>query len=190
MQSAHAAALLTLFFSSQFTFSNLESSVPNTATLPFPHFSSFSCTIHELVSSQSIPCWALVARMVPRPGSNFHSTLPVSGIYRKGFTKAVSRLPHTLSTKTGIRDGNYRSLKSSFCSQDHSSCTVRALNLVTHATCFAHSSLPSTVETTDVEFRELNNKFTACEGSTGLLLTEVCKFRDNVTGKRAGSFRS
>lgn len=25
--------------------------------------------------------------------------------HRKGFTKAVSRLPHTLSTKTGIRDG-------------------------------------------------------------------------------------
>ncbi|GJJ71177.1 hypothetical protein EMPS_03527 [Entomortierella parvispora] len=58
----------------------------------------------------------------------------------KGFTKAVSRLPHTLSTKTGIRD-----------------------------------------ETTDVEFRELNNKFAACEGSTALLLTEICKFRDNIT---------
>ncbi|KAI1320000.1 hypothetical protein EDD11_002331 [Mortierella claussenii] len=59
---------------------------------------------------------------------------------RKGFTKAVSRLPHTLSTKTGIRD-----------------------------------------ETKDVEFLELNNKFTACEKVTANLLAEVCKYRDNVT---------
>ncbi|CAO3565598.1 unnamed protein product [Mortierella alpina] len=58
----------------------------------------------------------------------------------KGLTKAVSRLPHTLSTKTGIRDA-----------------------------------------TTDHEFRDMNNKFTACEKSTTALLGEVCKYRDSVT---------
>ncbi|KAF8951980.1 Ubiquitin-conjugating enzyme E2 J1, partial [Entomortierella lignicola] len=58
----------------------------------------------------------------------------------KGFTKAVSRLPHTLSTKTGMRN-----------------------------------------ETKDPEFMELNKKFTACEKTTVNLLTEVCKYRDNVT---------
>ncbi|KAG0001864.1 hypothetical protein BGZ80_006062 [Entomortierella chlamydospora] len=58
----------------------------------------------------------------------------------KGLTKAVSRLPHTLSTKTGIRDA-----------------------------------------TTDHEFKEMNNKFTACEKATTTLLTEVCKYRDSVT---------
>ncbi|KAI7826019.1 hypothetical protein BC939DRAFT_486669 [Gamsiella multidivaricata] len=58
----------------------------------------------------------------------------------KGFTKAVSRLPHTLSTKTGIRDG-----------------------------------------TKDIEFQELNSKFTACEKVTAKLLEDVCKYRDNVT---------
>ncbi|KAI8363113.1 hypothetical protein B0O80DRAFT_432756 [Mortierella sp. GBAus27b] len=58
----------------------------------------------------------------------------------KGFTKAVYRLPHTLSTKTGFRD-----------------------------------------ETKDPEFIELNNKFTECEKITAALVTEVCKYRDNVT---------
>ncbi|KAF9189273.1 hypothetical protein BGZ51_009720 [Haplosporangium sp. Z 767] len=58
----------------------------------------------------------------------------------KGLTKAVSRLPHTLSTKTGIRDS-----------------------------------------TNDHEFKEMNNKFTACEKSTAALLLEVCKYRDNIT---------
>ncbi|KAF9929919.1 hypothetical protein FBU30_001078, partial [Linnemannia zychae] len=58
----------------------------------------------------------------------------------KGLTKAVSRLPHTLGTKTGIRDA-----------------------------------------TTDHEFKEMNNNFTASEKSTTLLLAEVCKYRDSVT---------
>ncbi|KAF9216655.1 hypothetical protein CPC16_006431 [Podila verticillata] len=35
--------------------------------------------------------------------------------------------------------------------------------------------------TTDVEFRELHNKFVACEKITTVLLAEVCKYRDNVT---------
>ncbi|KAK3846930.1 MAG: hypothetical protein J3R72DRAFT_432743 [Linnemannia gamsii] len=58
----------------------------------------------------------------------------------KGLTKAVSRLPHTLGTKTGIRDA-----------------------------------------TTDHEFKDMNNNFTASEKSTTLLLAEVCKYRDSVT---------
>ncbi|KAF9126695.1 hypothetical protein BGW39_006442 [Mortierella sp. 14UC] len=58
----------------------------------------------------------------------------------KGLTKAVSRLPHTLGTKTGIRDA-----------------------------------------TTDHEFKEMNNNFTASEKSTTLLLAEVCRYRDSVT---------
>ncbi|KAG9325201.1 hypothetical protein KVV02_002055 [Mortierella alpina] len=61
-------------------------------------------------------------------------------LHRKGFTKAVSRLPHTLSTKTGIRD-----------------------------------------QTKDVEFIELNNKFTTCEKVIANFLNDVCKYRDNVT---------
>ncbi|KAF9357048.1 hypothetical protein BGX34_009621 [Mortierella sp. NVP85] len=58
----------------------------------------------------------------------------------KGFTKAVSRLPHTLSTRTGFRDA-----------------------------------------TTDVEFQEMNKKFTECEKAATTLLDEVCKYRDSVT---------
>ncbi|KAF9112075.1 hypothetical protein BGX27_004024 [Mortierella sp. AM989] len=58
----------------------------------------------------------------------------------KGLTKAVSRLPHTLSTKTGIRDA-----------------------------------------TTDHGFKEMNNRFTACEKATDTLLMEVRKYRDSVT---------
>lgn len=38
-------------------------------------------------------------------------------------------------------------------------------------------------ETKDLEFNELNKKFTECEKATVNLLTEVCKYRDNVTGK-------
>ncbi|KAF9940344.1 hypothetical protein BGZ65_007235, partial [Modicella reniformis] len=35
--------------------------------------------------------------------------------------------------------------------------------------------------TKDIEFIELNNKFTQCEKITANLLAEVCKYRDNVT---------
>ncbi|KAF9359930.1 hypothetical protein BGX26_010975 [Mortierella sp. AD094] len=37
------------------------------------------------------------------------------------------------------------------------------------------------VQTKDVEFIELNKKFTSCEKMTANLLIEVCKYRDNVT---------
>ncbi|KAI8594771.1 hypothetical protein EDD21DRAFT_426666, partial [Dissophora ornata] len=36
-------------------------------------------------------------------------------------------------------------------------------------------------ETKDVEFQELNTKFTSCEKITANLLADVCKYRDNVT---------
>ncbi|KAG0018871.1 hypothetical protein BGZ80_006629, partial [Entomortierella chlamydospora] len=37
------------------------------------------------------------------------------------------------------------------------------------------------VQTKDAEFIELNKKFTTCEKVTASLLTEVCKYRDNIT---------
>ncbi|KAG0276370.1 hypothetical protein BGZ95_007616 [Linnemannia exigua] len=75
---------------------------------------------------------------------------------RKGFTKAVYRLPHTLSTKTGIRDG------------------TDSIRLFIEA-------FTSRERTRDDEFTELNNKFTTCEKITANLLQEVMKYRDNVT---------
>ncbi|KAF9437927.1 hypothetical protein BGZ76_010470 [Entomortierella beljakovae] len=36
-------------------------------------------------------------------------------------------------------------------------------------------------ETKDPEYIELNKRFTACEKTTASLLTEVCKYRDNIT---------
>jgi hypothetical protein len=48
--------------------------------------------------------------------------------------------------------------------------------------CFLAFGFAGRTATTDVEFQEMNKKFTECEKATATLLDEVCKYRDSVTG--------
>lgn len=106
--------------------------------------------------------------------------------HRKGFTKAVSRLPHTISTKTGIRDGTTQQLNFLFFYFDTTSKARRRSEINHHTWYHTHilfSFLFAQIETRDDEFAELNGKFTTCERITANLLQEVMKYRDNVTCK-------